>query len=108
MFFSSLTPISCFIHGLNGTLTKIQMRGGISQVAKVFGLSEAVVWGWVDNHEIPELYVPFLTDRDERVSDVQLSSSGYEDPVSGDCWPRNWRLDPSDLDGRKWPNVLTG
>ena len=46
--------------------------------------------GWVDSYFIPELYVPYLVGHGQRISDVQLSSVGYEDPVSGDCWPGNW------------------
>lgn len=42
--------------------------------------------------------VPFLIGRNERVSDVQLSSSGYDDPITGECWPRNWTLESADLD----------
>ena len=64
--------------------------------------------GWVDRHEIPEMYLRYLIDRDERVSDVQLSSSGYEDPVSGECWPGNWKLEPSDVNGPIRTSVLTG
>ena len=86
------------IQGLNNVWQKINEHGGVAQVAKVFGLSEAAVWGWVDDHEIPEMYVPFLIDRDELVSDVQLSSSGFEDPVTGECWPRSWALESADLD----------
>ncbi|WP_421955771.1 hypothetical protein [Polaromonas sp.] len=88
-----------FIHGLNEVWQKLDEHGGVGQVAKVFGLSEAAVWAWVDDHEIPKLYIPYLIDRDQRVSDVQLSSSGYEDTVSGECWPRNWRLESSDIMG---------
>ena len=93
-----------FIHEQNAVWRKLDEHGGVGQVAKVFGLSEAVVWGWVDEHEIPEMYVPFLIDRDELVSDVQLSSSGYEDPVTGECWPANWRLEPGDIPDSWLPN----
>lgn len=85
------------IQGLNGVWTKIQEHGGVGQVAKVFGVSEAVVWGWVDLHEIPALYLRYLMDPGERISDVQLSSIGYEDPVSGESWPGNWKDEPSHL-----------
>lgn len=81
------------IKGLNGVWEKVEAHGGVSQVAKVFGLSEAAVWGWVDGHEIPGLYLRYFIDPGQRVSDVQLSSVGYEDPVSGECWPGNWRMD---------------
>lgn len=107
-FFSSLTSISCIIQALNGVWTKIQEHGGVGQVAKVFGLSEADVWSWVDLHEIPELYLRYLMGPGELVSDVQLSSSGYEDPVSGECWPGNWKLEPSDVNGPIRTSVLTG
>ncbi len=81
------------IQGLNGVWEKLEEHGGVSQVAKVFGLSEAGVWGWVDAHCIPDLYLRYLIDPGQRVSDVQLSSVGYEDLASGECWPRNWRLE---------------
>ncbi|MDI1238643.1 MAG: hypothetical protein PSV26_14270 [Polaromonas sp.] len=91
------------IQGLNGVWEKLEEHGGVGQVAKVFGLSEAGVWGWVDRHEIPEMYLRYLMDTGELVSDVQLSSIGYEDPASGDTWPANWKMEPSDLDGLPWP-----
>lgn len=84
------------IQGLNGVWEKLEEHGGVKEVAKVFGLSEAGLWGWVDSHEIPDLYLSYLMDPGERISDVQLSSIGYEDPVTGECWPRNWKLEPSD------------
>jgi hypothetical protein len=93
-----LTGRPRFIHGLNEVWQKLDEHGGVGQVAKVFGLSEVDVWDWVDRHEIPEMYLRYLIDRDQRVSDVQLSSSGYEDPVSGEFWPGNWKLEPSDVD----------
>lgn len=85
------------IQGLNGVWGKLEEHGGVSQVAKVFGLSETAVWGWVDRHEIPEMYLRYLMEPGELVSDVQLSSIGYEDPVSGESWPGNWTLEPSDF-----------
>ncbi len=87
------------IQGLNEVWAKLDEHGGIGQVAKVFGLSEGQVWSWVDSHEIPELQLPYLMDPGELVSDVQLSSVGYEDPDSGECYPRNWKLEPSDYVG---------
>ena len=81
------------IHGLNNVWQKIDEHGGVGQVAKIFGLSEVDVWGWVDDHCIPELHLRYLIDPGQQISDVQLSSCGYEDPVSGDCWPANWTVD---------------
>ncbi len=88
------------IQGLNEVWAKLEEHGGVGQVAKVFGLSEAAVWGWVDRHEIPALQLPYLMDPGERASDVQLSSVGYEDTVSGECWPGNWACDAADIDGK--------
>lgn len=88
------------IQGLNEVWQKLDEHGGVGQVAKVFGLSASQVWSWVDRHEIPDLYLRYLMDPGELVSDVQLSSIGYEDPVSGECWPGNWKLEPSDVNGR--------
>ncbi|MES2188762.1 MAG: hypothetical protein V4454_01465 [Pseudomonadota bacterium] len=87
------------IQGLNGVWAKIEEHGGVGQVAKVFGLSEADVWAWIDRHEIPDLQLPYLMDPGELVSDVQLSSVGYTDPITGECWPGNWKLEPADVDG---------
>lgn len=83
------------IQGLNGVWEKLEEHGGVGQVAKVFGLSEADVWGWVDRHEIPDLYLRYLIDPEQRISDVQLSSLGYVDALSGRCWPANWKSEPS-------------
>ena len=96
------------IQGLNNVWQKIDEHGGVAQVAKVFGLTEADVWGWVDRHEIPELQLPYLMDLGELVSDVQLSSVGYEDPVTGESWPENWKLEPSDVNGLIRTSGLTG
>ncbi len=85
------------IQGLNGVWEKLEEHGGVGQVAKVFGLSEAAVWAWVDDHEIPDPYLRYLIDPGQRITDVQLSSIGYEDPVSGECWPSNWKLEPADF-----------
>lgn len=83
------------IQGLNEVWEKLVEHGGVSQVAKVFGLSEVDVWAWVDEHCIPDLYLRYLIDPGQRVSDVQLSSVGYEDPVTGKCWPGNWKEEPA-------------
>lgn len=85
------------IQGLNEVWAKLDEHGGVGQVAKVFGLSEGEVWSWVDSHEIPELYLRYLLDPGQSACDVQLSSVGYEDPVNGECWPANWKLEPSDF-----------
>jgi hypothetical protein len=85
------------IQGLNEIWRAIEEHGGVGQVARVFGLTEVDVWAWVDQHEIPEMYLRYLIAPGQRVSDVQLSSVGYVDPVSGECWPRNWKLDSSDF-----------
>lgn len=63
--------------------------------AEIVGSLTAAVWGCVDRHEIPEMYLRHLIDRDQRVSDVQLSSVGYEDPVTGKCWRGNWKEEPA-------------
>ena len=86
-----------FGYDWNEVWQKLDEHGGVGRVAKVFGLSEASVWSWVDRHEIPEMYLRYLIDPGQRVSDVQLSSIGYEDTVSGECWPGNWRLEPAML-----------
>jgi len=88
------------IQGLNEVWGAIDEHGGVGQVAKLFGLGEVDVWAWVDRHKIPDLYLRYLMDPGQRVSDVQLSSIGYEDPVTGYCWPGNWKMDPSDFAGR--------
>lgn len=85
------------IQGLNGVWGKLEEHGGVCQVAKVFGLSEVAVWAWVDDHEIPELYLRYLIDPGQWISDVQLPSCGHEDSVSGESWPGTWKLEPSDF-----------
>src|SRR5665213_4174023 len=72
------------IQGLNEVWAKVDEHGGVTQVAKLFSLSDAVVWGWVDEHFIPALYAPYLVGQGQPISDVQLSSVGYDDPVSGE------------------------
>lgn len=88
-----LTGKPRIIQGLNEVWAKLEEHGGVGQVARLFGLSESDVWAWVDLHCIPDLYVPYLVGDGQRISDVQLCSVGYEDPVSGESWPRTWGLD---------------
>ena len=98
-----LNPVTLqprLIQGLNNVWQKLENHGGVGQVAKGLGLSEADIWGWVDRHEIPELQLRYFLDPGERVADVQLSCSGYEDPETGECWPANWKLEPADFVGR--------
>lgn len=81
------------VQGLNEVWAKLDEHGGVGQVAKVFGLDESQVWSWVDSHQVPELYLRYLLDPGQSAGDVQLSSVGYEDPVSGECWPESWKLE---------------
>lgn len=86
------------IQGLNEVWQTINEHGGVARVARLFGLSEADVWGWVDSHWVPELYAPYLADPRGGIAEMQLSSVGCEDPETGDCWPRSWKLDAADFD----------
>jgi len=85
------------IQALNEVWNAINEHGGVPQVAKLFGLTELVVWGWVDAHLIPSMYVKYLAGPGQRIADVQLSSVGFEDTESGACWPCSWRLEAADL-----------
>lgn len=58
---------------LNEVWQKLDEHGGVSQVAKLFGQSEAAVWGWVDNHCIPDLYLRYLIDPGQQTSVVKHS-----------------------------------
>jgi hypothetical protein len=86
------------IQGLNEVWDAIEDHGGLANVAKLFGLSELDVWNWVDNHWVPELYVPYIAGSIDWIPDVQLSSVGWEDPETGECWPSSWRLDRIDFE----------
>lgn len=81
------------IQGLNEVWEAIDEHGGVSQVAKLFGLSELAVWGWVDEHDIPALYVPYLTAQVDPKAKVPLSSVGCEDVATGKFWPKSWVLE---------------
>lgn len=85
------------IQGLNQVWDAIDEHGGVAKVAKLFGLSELDVWGWIDDHVVPDLYVRYLAGAVRWVPDVQLSSVGWEDPVTGECWPTSWKLEPVDF-----------
>jgi len=85
------------IQGLNQVWDAVDVHGGVSEVAKLFGLSEADVWGWIDDHWIPELYVRYLAGAVRWIPDVQLSSVGWEDPETGEYWPQSWKLEPVDF-----------
>ena len=86
------------ILGLNEVWKAINEHGGVPQVARLFGLTELVVWGWVDSHLIPGMYVKYLAGPGQRIADVQLSSVGFEDTDSGECWPSTWNLDASAME----------
>ena len=82
------------IQGLNQVWDAIDEHGGVSEVAKIFGLSEADVWGWIDEHAVPDIYAPYLSSpvpSKKYIQDMQLSSVGYEDPATKACWPVSWR-----------------
>lgn len=85
------------IQGLNEVWTTLDEHGGVGQVAKLFGLSEEGVWGWVDSHCIPDMYVKYLVAPGQMISDVQLSSVGFEDPESGLYWPSTWNFDAATM-----------
>jgi hypothetical protein len=84
------------IQGLNEVWRAIDEQGGVGQIAKVFGLSEVDVWAWVDGHEVPGLYAPYLAP-DGNLADLQLSSVGYWDVETGACWPNTWKLERDDV-----------
>lgn len=81
------------IQGLNEVWDAVDEHGGVPVVAKLFGLSEADVWGWIDDHVVPDLYAPYLASPrplEKYVQFMQLSPVGYEAPESEACWPNNW------------------
>lgn len=96
-----LTPVTGkprIIQGLNEVWGAVDEHGGVPVVARLFGLSEADVWGWIDAHWIPEPYVFYMAGSRRWIPDVLLSSVGWEDPVSGACWPSSWKLDRAEID----------
>ena len=84
------------IRGLNEVWAAIDQHGGLSRVAALFGLAEAAVWLWIDDHEVPGLYAPYLAPNGN-IWDLQLSSVGYQDEATGECWPRTWAMDAHEL-----------
>lgn len=88
------------IQGLNEVWAAINEHGGVQWVAKLFGLSELVVWGWVDSHYVPDPYARYLAHPEAEAIELQMPSLGYEDPESGACWPLTWRLTCADIDAR--------
>lgn len=84
------------VQGLNQVWEAIDEHGGVSVVAKLFGLSEVDVWGWIDDHVVPDLYAPYLASSrptDRYVREMQLSSVGYEDPMTKVSWPVSWPVE---------------
>lgn len=80
------------IHGLNEVWEAVDDFGGIVCVARHFDLPEEVIWGWIDNHYVPELYALELAREAKWVAYMQLSSVGYKDKRTGRSWPKTWRL----------------
>ena len=79
------------IQGLNEVWQAIDGQGGVAALAARLGLPEGVVWGWIDRHCVPERYCLELTD-EAWVSEMLMPSTGYEDPITGECWPPTWLM----------------
>jgi hypothetical protein len=87
-----VTGMPRIIQGLNPVWQLIEEHGGVSRVARLFGLTETVVFSWIDEHFIPMLYVGYLADPRDGLADIQLSSVGYQDQESGACFPWHWEF----------------
>ena len=81
------------ILGLNEVWEAVNDFGGIVCVARHFDLPEEMIWSWIDNHYVPSLYAVELARDPKWVPDMQLSSVGYTDKITGRCWPRTWKME---------------
>lgn len=82
------------IKGINEVWAVLDEFGGISHTAKHFSVPEIFVDEWICNHYIPAVcayeiakYLGY-----SNVADFQVPSTGYEDPITGRCWPITWQV----------------
>ncbi len=79
------------IKGLNEVWQAIEEFGGIAYTAKQFFIPEIYVHGFIDNHYMPFIFAFTIAKKlGCKPSDIQLPSTGYEDPLTGQCWPQSW------------------
>jgi hypothetical protein len=95
------------ILGLNEVWNAIEEYGGVPKVARWLGLPAPIIWGWIDEHYVPDPFARKLTCRGSKVSDMQLSSVGYEDPETGVCWPWTWALTAEECDAGSYGGCLS-
>jgi hypothetical protein len=87
------------ISGLNEVWQAIDDNGGVASAAVRFGVPETKVWHWIDQHYIPERFALELSHPDARgVAEIQMPSTGYEDPETRACWPWTWKMAEAELD----------
>lgn len=82
------------IHGLNEVWRAIEEFGGIAFTAKQFSIPEIYVHGFIDNHYMPVAFAVAIAKKlGCKPGDIQVPSTGYEDPLTGQCWPVSWCMD---------------
>jgi len=83
------------IRGLNEVWQAIEEFGGIAHTARQFSIPEINVQKFIDNHYMPVgIAVAIAKKLGCKSRDIQIPSTGYEDPVTGECWPRSWCIVP--------------
>lgn len=81
------------IKGLNEVERAIEEFGGIAYTAKQFSIPEIYVHRFIDNHYMPVAFAVAIAKKLRcKLGDIQTPSTGYEDPVTGECWPVSWGM----------------
>jgi hypothetical protein len=81
------------IRGLNEVWQAIEEFGGIAFTAKQISIAEIYVHKFIDNHYMPVAFAVAIAKKlGCKLGDIQMPSTGYEDPVTGECWPLSWLL----------------
>ena len=83
-----------FIKGLNDVWLAVDKFGGISHTAKHFGIQEGFIHEWIDNHYMPVIFAYEISKKlgYSDFEDLQRPTTGYQDSITGFCWPSSWRI----------------
>lgn|GEM_PF-2227589 len=95
--YTELNPITGkprLIKGLNEVWQAIEEFGGVAYTAKQFSIPEIYVHKFIDNHYMPVAFAAAIAKKlGCKIGDILLPSTGYEDPLTGQCWPLSWCMD---------------
>lgn len=77
----------------------IEDAGGVSAIAKYLGITESMVWKWVDDNYVPSVFLHEMESMTEadRIY-LQSPCTGFIDEETGSTWPWSWKIFVEDSD----------